>query len=108
MKQKTPFIVGTFATLTVFSLFIFKPFWKDGISKYKPSAKNFCDENDKEAQEAKGASEWWFNRVKNQVTNDLDVPEMIRIQNLAFQNFMPSSTQRNSNSNAVASGTWNE
>lgn len=107
MKQKTPFIIGTFATLTVFSLFIFKPFWKDSVSKYSPSPKIVFSEAEREREEAQGSAEWWFNRTKNQVTGQLDFNEMLRIQNLAFQNFMPS-TQRNSDQNAVASVSWNE
>src|ERR1700744_3347254 len=88
--------------LAVFSAFIAK---NQNNSWYKPTThKAFTSgDDDDEAQSANGAMQWWFDRTKNQVTGQVDLDEVIRVQELAKQALAGSANQRNSGPTSTAS-----
>ncbi|GAB4137477.1 MAG: hypothetical protein Fur0041_12160 [Bacteroidia bacterium] len=106
MKRNRIMIAGT--GIAAVGLAVFAAFM---VSKNETSRYRFSDhkvemegEAANEAQSAKGAAQWWFDRVKNVTTGQLDVEEMNRIQQLANQSY---SNARNSSVSA-ASVSWNE
>jgi hypothetical protein len=99
-------------SIIVVSLVVFTAFigFNQSKSIYKPSAKvefkTFAGAGESEG--FRGASEWLFNRLKNQVSGEIDATEAIRMQALAFQSIATSNTQRNGNPSSVAASQWTE
>lgn len=108
-NTRTIVLTGIAATgLAVFTAFIGQ---HENKSWYTPSAKteviSVGDEN--ESQGFRGAAEWWFNRMKNVETGEIDLNEVIRINELARQTYNADAAQRGSNpGNSVASASWTE
>lgn len=82
---------------------------KDGQSLYRPSdAVDKLGVSTGEEEDANGAAEWWFNRVKNNVTNELDYADMAAVQERAQQNFNSTARQGNGNQQTQAATNWSE
>jgi len=99
-------------SIIVVSLVVFTAFigFNQSKSIYKPAAKVEFKTlaEDGESEGFRGASEWLFNRLKNQVSGEIDETEAIRMQALAFQSIATSNTQRNGNPSSVAATQWTE
>jgi hypothetical protein len=61
-------------------------------SLYRANADNFDAPLSKQAKSSKGASEWWFNRVKD-VNGNLDLAEMKSVADRASQTVIASQAQ---------------
>ena len=99
-------------SIIVVSLVVFTAFigFNQSKSIYKPASKVEFKTlaEDGESEGSRGASEWLFNRLKNQVSGEIDETEAIRMQALAFQSIATSNTQRNGNPSSVAATQWTE
>src|ERR1044072_8803515 len=108
MKRKSLLFAGS--TLAVAGIAIFTVFFRNHqvVSAYHPSAKVEFTTGDGDAESANDAGQWWFNRVKNQVTGQLDLEDMQRVSELSARTFAQNSTARNSGPNNTAATSWTE
>ncbi len=109
MKNKRIIVLTSVAAvgLAVFTAFIGQ---NQSKSWYKPSAKAeiISAGESEEAEGITGAAEWWFNRMKNVETGQIDMNEVLRVQELSRLALLNASAQRGSNPNVATAASWTE
>jgi len=107
MKRRTFTLAGTGIAavgLAVFASFVMK---NDAASKYRGHvAVNVVNgEINYDDFGAKGAAQWWFDRMKDANTGELNFQEMARMKQLASQTH---TAARNSSAASIQATSWNE
>lgn len=106
MKRKHIAAVATGLALSGIVLFVALGFNAGRHGHYvPPSPDQLAEISGGEEFDFKGAAEWQFNRIKNQVTGDIDLDEMAAVQARAIQTM---NNARNNSSAQTTSAQWNE
>ncbi len=107
MEQGKIFTKGILCAIAGVALLLGFAFRNGKTTKYHPSQQFYPTDISvsQEQHDVTGAAKWWFDRVKDPRTGQLDVNEMLRMQKLSNQTF---SFARNSNPSSASSVQWNE